>query len=149
MKKKSIISLTTTILFIFTFTFFTQAQTNAPGDKGKIEKPAKDVKLVGKNVDKSLLVNANIKVDKSKSDVTAAGSDCSYACTTEVDNYSAYTIDVYLDGIYAGTVPPKSYITVATCNGYTIFYGISAGKTKEWLSTGDCQFKMIWTLSDN
>jgi hypothetical protein len=149
MKKNPILFMAVVMFFLFAFTSPLKAQSKGPGEKEKIEKPEKKVKLSSKTTENTQAANVNIKRDKASSDVVAAGNDCNYTCATEVDNYSSYTIDIYLDGFYAGTVPPKSYITVATCNGYTKFYGLSAGKTKEWLSTGDCQFKMTWTLFDN
>jgi len=136
--------------------FMTSLTANAQGDVKKKEptaktekhaaKPKKKVKLKAKTIDKSKGTGMNIKQEKPTSDIMSAGSDCSYTCTATVNNYSYYTVDLYLDGIYAGTVSPKSYLKVSTCNGYTTFYGVSVGKTKEWSSTGDCNFAVNWNL---
>jgi len=119
-------------------------QTTAKTEK-KATKPKKQVKVKAKKIDPKG-TSMNIKQDKPASDAMSAGSDCSYTCTATVNNYSYYTVDIYLDGIYSGTVAPRSYLKVSTCNGYTTFYGRSAGKTKEWNSTGDCTFAVNWNL---
>ena len=151
MRKISFVSILAIAFLVLTSFTVDPQGTKKPEAKAKTEKKAKPkkktVKLKSKSVDKGQ-ANANIKQDKPSSDVMSAGDNCAYTCYTTVSNYTYYSVDIYLDGIYTGTIGPRAYTTMATCNGYTKFYGISAGKTKEWSSTGDCQFNFAWNLYD-
>lgn len=85
--------------------------------------------------------NPNIKVDRPTTDnaATSRGSGSS-TCRIYLSNYTDYSIDIYVDGVWKGTLGAWSEAYVNTGSGYTTLYGISVGKTTEWKFDGaNCQ----------
>lgn len=68
-------------------------------------------------------------------------------CKVWLDNYTAYTIDIYIDGEFAGTLAPwKKQYTWAVA-GKTHFYAESIGKTSYWGPYYfDCNYEYTWNL---
>ena len=86
--------------------------------------------------------NPNIKVDRSamKDEVSKSRGSGPVTCWAYFHNYTDYTIDIYVDGKYKGTLGAWSDAYIATGNGYTTVYGISVGRTKEWnFKGGNCE----------
>src|SRR5206468_12358220 len=87
--------------------------------------------------------NTNIKKDKPTTDEPVKGKNSRgsgpWLCYVYLHNYTGYTVDIYLDGSYEGTLGAYADNYVSTGNGWTSVYGISAGKTKEWSGSGDCE----------
>jgi hypothetical protein len=76
--------------------------------------------------------NPHIKQERVNSDERSKGWDCSGKGYMQFENYTDYTIDVYVDGYYSLTLGPWGSYLGWTCTGFTDVYGISAGGTKDW-----------------
>ena len=110
------------------------------------KKEKKELDVASKTVERDGGTNPNIKSDiPTKDNVkqekigsrAGAGKD---NCYVEVVNTTDYTIHVYLDGYFAGTVGPRGSLNSVTGTGYTTCYGISAGGSSEWSTNGDCSY---------
>jgi len=77
-----------------------------------------------------------------------------YECGIHVDNRTAWMIQIYLDGKYAGTVNTWGDVAGITGNGATTLYGIahfSNASDREWgPQVFDCAPGKVftWTLTD-
>lgn len=82
--------------------------------------------------------NPEVKSDRPTTDATSSKSrgSGSGTCYVYLHNYTAYTIDIYIDGYYEGTLGAYADNYVPTGTGYTTMYGLSVGKTKEWKFSG-------------
>ncbi|MCX5789077.1 MAG: hypothetical protein NTX64_11310 [Elusimicrobia bacterium] len=70
-------------------------------------------------------------------------------CTTYINNYTAYTIDIYVDGNYKGSVAAYGDGYTYAVSGTTKLYAKSIGGTVYWgPRTVDCQFSHTWNLKD-
>ena len=61
------------------------------------------------------------------------------ACCINFDNWTGYTIYIWVDGTFKGTVSPWSDGGVCVGTGWTKWYARTAGSTYEWSGEGDCQ----------
>jgi len=72
-----------------------------------------------------------------------------YKCGIHVDNHTAWHIDIYEDGVYAGTVNSWGDVYGITGNGATVLYGVahfSNAADLEWgPSVFDCPAGSIYT----
>jgi len=80
----------------------------------------------------------NIKSEAPTEDKKLEKSRGAYTCTIYFDNYSGLYVNVYVDGDFMGTVSPYGSLTVYATN-YTTIYCVSAGGTRYWSDSGDCQ----------
>lgn len=120
--------LITVLFFVVTMNSFAQ------------EKETK--KIEGTKVEKTRGDNPNIKTDFvcDAPDVAVpkpAATRGSY-CTINVDNYTGYSVKVYVDGDFKGWVYPWEEGAVTVYGGYTTVYCITSGGTYEWSAAGDC-----------
>ncbi|MBX2985355.1 MAG: hypothetical protein KF882_05260 [Bacteroidia bacterium] len=85
--------------------------------------------------------NPNIKVDRPTTDnATTSRGYGSSTCRIYLSNYTDFNIDIYVDGVWKGTLGAWDEAYVNTGSGYTTMYGISTGKTTEWKFEGaNCQ----------
>jgi hypothetical protein len=74
--------------------------------------------------------NPNIKQRKPSSDESKGGG--AYTSYLNLDNYTSYCIDVYVDGYWAATLSAFGSTYVATGNGWTGIYAESCGQTVYW-----------------
>ncbi|MEO6254374.1 MAG: hypothetical protein ABIO79_13760 [Ferruginibacter sp.] len=89
------------------------------------------------------------KVDKSRgasqytlptTDVEAPKPDKSRGtCCINFDNWTGYTVYVWVDGVFKGTVNAWQDGGVCVGSGWTKWYARTAGGTYEWSGEGDCQ----------
>jgi hypothetical protein len=64
-----------------------------------------------------------------------------------LDNYTGYTIDVYIDGDYKGTLPPWEKQYTWAIAGKTKLYAITVGGTYSWGPYYfDCDYEYTWRL---
>lgn len=90
-------------------------------------------------------VDDEIIVPKPKESEQARGGEW---CKVTVDNWTGYTIDVYVDGDYAGTVGSWSDGYTWAIAGKTQLYAESVGGTVYWGPTYvDCDGEYIWKLT--
>lgn len=130
-----------------TFTFSLNAQENNANTVVEIQ--ATDV-----DYSNTRSLNPNIKIaipenDKNPMPATKKkGSDASKGNECEIifDNYTGYYIEVYVDGIYKGTVGEWGTLYVTVRGGYTKIYALTTGATKEWKAEGNCEGNYIWKL---
>lgn len=103
--------------------------TNAPG-RTNVESTGAEVKARG--------ANPNIKGDRPTSDAANTNSrgSGSSTCWVYLHNYTAYSIDIYVDGYWEGTLGAYDDSYLSTGSGYTTMYGLSVGKTREWNFSG-------------
>ena len=99
--------------------------------------------------------NPNIKInapDNDKNPLPASSKKNSKKtnnakeCEIIFDNYTGYFIEVYIDGIYRGTVGEWGTLYVTVKGGYTKVYAITTGGTKEWKADGNCDGNYVWKL---
>jgi len=70
-------------------------------------------------------------------------------CKVIVDNWTSYSIDIYVDGEWAGTVAAWDEGYTWAIEGKTKLYGESVGGTKYWgASYVDCYSQYTWKLTD-
>jgi hypothetical protein len=133
-------------------TFITgEALVTETGDLAKEQKNAKLARTVAEVYGDAMLG----VVDKKKADeftklakeYDAVAAGTRGYCWIRVNNYSSWTVDVYVDGWYKGTLSPGYYAYYKVWEGYTKIYGegsytdyywgpifrdIAEGETFEW-----------------
>jgi hypothetical protein len=136
--KRIIISAMATLFMVVLISnsSFAQAQGN------KIVK-----KLTAQSVDVNRGENPNIKSERPTDDKVAEKSRDN--CSIYFDNYTGYYISIYVDGKYKGELAPYGSGTVVVGEGYTTIYCITAGKTKEWNASGNCEGSYTYKLYYN
>ncbi|TKC09854.1 hypothetical protein FA048_06470 [Pedobacter polaris] len=90
--------------------------------------------------------NPNIKMDAPTSDAKPVAKARGAACTVKFDNYTGLYIKVYVDGYYKGTLDAWGAGTVTVAGGYTKIYCVSAGGTREWNASGNCEGGYTYSL---
>lgn len=121
-----------TILGLFSATFMLLAFSNAT-----YAQDTKEVTVNSKAVDQSRGANPNIKGEAPATDKVEDKSRGT--CSLYFSNYSGLYVKVYVDGYYKGTMSPYGYISVFVGDGYTTYYCISTGGTRDWSGSGDCR----------
>ena len=96
----------------------------------------KTVKVVATKMEKSRGANPEIKSDRPTTDKMKEKSRGS--CTVNFRNHTGYYINVYMDGIFWGTLSPYASGSVTDGDGYTKIYCETAGKTYHWSAEGTC-----------
>lgn len=91
-------------------------------------------KVKAENVAKYKLPSDEAPAAKPDPNVKVASNDC---CIT-FDNYTGYTLNVWVDGTFRGTVSPWSDGAVCVPKGYTTYYVRTSGGTYEWNGSGQC-----------
>jgi hypothetical protein len=105
------------------------------------QKDKKVIDVKSAKVEKSRGENSNIKQARPTTDVAAPQPEKSRGedCTIGFDNYTGYYIDVYVDGIYRGTMAPwENERRLYLYSGYKSIYCITAGLEYEWKASGTC-----------
>lgn len=134
------------LLFISVLIFVGSLTVNAQDLEKKI------IETKAKKVETTRGEHPYIKVAKATDDknLTAEPKEektrATY-CKIWLNNFTAYTIDIYVDGEYAGTLPPwiKKYTWAVA--GKTQVYSESVGGTVYWgPSYFDCKFEYTWNL---
>ena len=70
-------------------------------------------------------------------------------CKIWIDNYTGYTIDIYIDGKYKGTIPPWEKQYTWAIAGKTHFYAETVGRTYYWGPHWfDCNYEYTWRLGN-
>src|SRR5687768_5633862 len=131
---KSIISFSIVFLLLFAFSFSGFSQAN-PKIKVKVEaSKLKEGQASSSNQVKSGKPTTDTK---SEAEGTAGGSG-PYSCRVLVDNYTDYCVDIYVDGVWCGSLGPWGAMTVFTGNGWTTLYAQSCGGSFYWNMSGSC-----------
>ena len=138
MKKVRFLLSVVIVLFVFSNT---QAQ-----EKKTIESKAQKVEST-RGDDPNIIVpkalNDENPVLKPKEEKTRAGY-----CKVFIDNNTGYTIDIYIDGAYKGTIPPWETQYTWAISGKTKFYAKTIGGTYYWgPKYYDCNFEFTWRLN--
>lgn len=99
----------------------------------------RNVVLEAKDVEATRGSNPNIKQERPTTDDTSITRGTGPgSCLVKLENYSYYTIDVYVDGYWRGTLSALGSGSVYVGTGYTTIYMLSVGGTKEWFADGNC-----------
>ena len=113
----------------------------------------KVIETKAKKAESTRGADPNIKVPRSLDDENPApmpteeSSRAGY-CKVSIDNNTGYTIDIYIDGEYKGTIPPWENQYTWAISGKTKFYAKSTGGTYYWgPSYYDCDFEFTWRLN--
>ncbi len=123
--KKTVLLTIATLLFA-TIAFNANAQDGA---RKRVDLKSESVTSRG--------ANPEVKADRPSSDAPAASrGNGAGTCYIYLHNYSAYSIDIYVDGYWEGTLGAYADSYVPTGTGYTTLYGWSVGRTKEWKFSG-------------
>jgi hypothetical protein len=150
--KKNLSSMKTAkwMMMLVAFLFVAQA-----GFSQAKPKPKKELNVESKTVayeDKNPNVKGEMPTDDNvKKEDTKIGAKAGSGygnCYVYVTNYTAFTINVYLDGYYAGTMGPYGSLNAVTGTGYTTCYGISAGGTTEWSTSGNCSYDYTFKFTE-
>lgn len=59
-------------------------------------------------------------------------------CCLNFDNWTGYTLYVWVDDVYRGTVAPWDEGGICVQDGWTSYYVRTAGYTYEWQASGEC-----------
>lgn len=113
------------------------------------EKEAKIINAKAAKIDNTRGANPNIVTPKPTDDTKAKLQEQARggSCTVYINNHTGYTIDVYVDGNYKGTVGAYSTGYTYAIPGQTKLYGQSIGGTMYWgPSYVDCQYSYTWNL---
>ena len=142
------------ILAIAGLIFFT-------GSAGVMSQTAKHEKVVtikAKAMEKNRGTNPNIKggiptIDKEapappdRGGEKIRGSQIDQGCMIKLDNWTGFTIEVYVDGYYKGTVDAFGEAIYHGLSGYTTVYCLTVGRTYYWAAKGDCSDYYIFKLT--
>lgn len=141
MKKAFLMSLVLVIGFMFTI-----------GNSYAQEKQKKIVETKAVAIAKTRGSNPNIVTPKPKDDVQVAkqrGPHNPNLCTVWLDNRTGYSVDIYIDGVFNGTLGPYADSYTLAIPGKTRFYGCSIGGTQEWGPYYfDCDYQYTWHLNN-
>ncbi len=105
----------------------------------------KSVKVTSSAVASARGANPHIKMDKPSTDKEVTKPRGTY-CSVNFNNHTGYVIDIYVDGNFKGTLAAYDAGSVTVYSGYTTIYCISAGKTKEWNASGNCDGQYNYDL---
>jgi hypothetical protein len=115
------------------------------------EKEKKVVNLEATKVAKTRGANANIKTDinLNAKDVAVPkpADDRGDFCRIQFDNWTGYSILVYVDGDFQGYLSPWSEGSVTVLAGYTTVYCVTSGGTYEWTAEGNCDSDFYYKLN--
>ncbi|MBC8343211.1 MAG: hypothetical protein ISR55_07110 [Bacteroidetes bacterium] len=115
---------------------------------------SKEVKVIeskSATIEKTRGNNPNVVKERSNTDVAIPKPEKSRGddCRVVVDNWTGYSVDIYVDGDYAGTVGAWSDGYTYTAEGQTSLYGKSVGGSIEWGPVYvDCYYEHTWKLTD-
>jgi len=122
------------VLLTLTLFIFATATLNPAFGAGK---PKKSVKVNSMAMPATRGANPKVKSDRPSSDKQEQKARGTY-CDVQFYNHTGYTIDIYVDGNYKGTLGAYASGTVTVYSGYTTIYCVSVGKTKYWEANGNC-----------
>lgn len=134
--------ITLTLALFLGFAFYT---ANAQDAKKKT------IEAVGAKVEATRGDNANIVTPKPTTDVVAEKPEATRggSCKVIVDNWTGYAIDIYVDGVWEGTVAAWSDGYTWAIPGKTKLYGLSVGGTMEWGPAWvNCKSEYTWKLTN-
>ena len=111
---------------------------NAQNGNGKKEHVIKDVKATKMTGERGAgkIKNGIPTTDVIVAEPTNRGAG-SY-CYLTFDNYTGYSINVYVDGNYKGWIEPWGKGDVTVYGGWTSWYCESSGGGYYWENSGDC-----------
>jgi len=129
------------ILGLFTMSIVPTTSTLAQGAKPKKEKSLKAADATRGASD--------IKEDRNNDDSEKAkpAAKRGGACNIYFTNNTFYAVDVYVDGNYKGAIGSYGSGSVSVYGGYTSVYCVSAGRTKEWRTSANCNANWYLTLN--
>jgi hypothetical protein len=106
---------------------------------------AKKVTVKGVKAAKHAGADPNIKQDRPSTDVVKEKSRGN--CSVDFYNHTGYTINVYMDGVFWGTLAPYASGNVTDGSGYTKIYCVTVGGTYSWSASGNCDHKFQYDLT--
>jgi len=128
--------------------------TGSPDLMGQKAKNEKIVTVKAKAMEKTKGVNPNIKeaittVDKEVKAPPDRGGEKTKGvlCEIKFENWTGYTVEVYVDGYYQGTIGAYGDAVYRGIAGYTTIYCVTVGRTYEWAAKGDCSEYYIYKLT--
>jgi hypothetical protein len=60
-------------------------------------------------------------------------------CCLNFDNWTGYTLYVWVDDVFRGTIAPWDEDGLCVAGGWTSYYIRTAGGTYSWSDSGECQ----------
>lgn len=121
------------------------------GVSAQTQKQTKLIETKGILFEKQRGADPNIKTEKPSGDVVVPKErgpvyGDNY-CDVNLENHSGYSIDIYIDGDYRGTIGPWENRVSWAIPGKTILYGKSIGGTVYWgPQQVDCGYIYTWRL---
>ena len=113
------------------------------------QKQKKEVKTQMSVYEKTRGQDENIKTAKPADDTKAPKKEKSRGdlCYITVNNYTPYSIDIYVDGDWVGTIAAYTSAYTYAYPGTTKLYGKSIGGSYYWgPQTFDCEYEYTWNL---
>lgn len=113
------------------------------------QKQTKELKSNAVVFEKTRGADPNIQTAKPTDDTKAKEPEKSRGdlCTITVNNYTPYSVDIYVDGDWVGTIASYSKAYTYSYPGTTKIYGKSIGGTYYWgPQTFDCDYTYTWNL---
>jgi hypothetical protein len=107
------------------------------------------ISIKSKDVEKTRGGNPNIKVQVPKIDekpLPAILPDVAGSFTVRFENATGFFVEVYLDGVYSGTVGAWGKLVVPADKAFDKVYCITTGGSRDWYAKGkqkdDVSFKL-------
>ena len=88
------------------------------------------------------------KMEKPTTDVVAPKPDPNRSeCCLNFDNWTGYWCDIWVDGVYRGSIAPYGEDYVCVAGGWTSYYVSTSGRTYEWEWEDDANCRGWWDLT--
>lgn len=131
------------LLLAACFGLFAMSVTNVASAQ---DKPKQTKELKASNATRGA---SDIKEDRNANDSERKKPDAKRggACSISFTNNTFYAVDIYVDGNYKGSLGSYGSGSVSVYGGYTSVYCVSAGRTKEWRTSANCNASWYLTLN--
>jgi hypothetical protein len=142
------ITLTLALAAIFIAGTITTSVAQTTKQKKTVTMTAKEKKTGEKIVDITNPKTTNVQGKPATETKTKGDVYGSSYCDVTIDNWTGYSIDVYIDGSYKGTIAPYDKRVTWAIPGTVKLYGEAAGTSIYWgTSTVDCDYSYTWKLT--
>jgi hypothetical protein len=133
------------LLTLFVGSVFAQAQKEKKAIETKLVKIDKSRGAAADpNIKQAKPVDDKVLAEKPRGDVYGANY-----CDVVIENHTGYTIDIYVDFKYRGTINAYEAKVTWAIPGATRLYAKSIGGTASWGPVNvDCQYQYTWRLWD-
>jgi hypothetical protein len=138
MKKLFILTVLVCFSGMLTMPLFGQEQKKLPEEK---------IVTIAKAIEPSRGANPNVVKERPTQDIPVQSRGEQGLCIIYIENQSPYTVDIYLDKEYIGSLSPYTIDYTVKYSGKTTLYAKTVGNTYEWGPTNfKCEAVYYWTL---